>query len=304
MDLLGWRVSLGEKRLPFVEKFVSLGVLFDFSALNWGQLALDKKPGRVQKIKELIWSTLARRRLDLKMALSIHGKVSFAEGQTHGKVMAPLCRLLSRWASSPGERWISAEMSFALQAASGVLDTAKPRKIGRPSHSKPVLVFTDGACENITSVGGMIFDPEDGTVECYGAVVSPAFVDTWKSTAEQTQVIGQAEIFPVLVAKLTWQRRLAGRKAIYFIDNEAARLGLIKAYSPVLSSLKIIMQCLAFDFEHDALSWYARVPTAANLSDEPSRMLCKVAVGTFGATVVRPIGPEEATWGEVLESGL
>ena len=108
----------------------------------------------------------------------------------------------------------------------------------------------------------------------------------------------------MLVAKLTWLSRLRGRKAIYFIDNEAARLGLIKAYSPVLSSLKIIMQCLAFDYAEGALSWYARVPTAANPSDEPSRMMCRAAVGTFGATVVRPIGPGEATWSEVLEDGL
>ena len=92
--------------------------------------------------------------------------------------------------------------------------------------------------------------------------------------------------------------------AFDFIDDEAARLGLIKTYNPTLSSSMIIMQCLAFDFAHDSLSWYARVPTAANLSDEPSRMLCKVAVGTFGATVVRPVGPEEATSDKVLESGL
>ena len=199
---------------------------------------------------------------------------------------------------------MSEELTLALQAADRLFDSAGPRRISPPSEAKPVIVFTDGACEASTSVGAVLFDPDGGVVECYGAVVSSAFRATWKTKADQTQVIGQAEIFPVLVAKLTWQRRLAGRKAIYFIDNEAARLGLVKAYSPVLPSLKIIMQCLAFDYEHEALSWYARVPTAANPSDEPSRMMCKVAVGTFGAKVVRPVGPEEATWSEVLENGL
>ena len=40
------------------------------------------------------------------------------------------------------------------------------------------------------------------------------------------------------------------------IDNEAARLGLVKSYSPVLPSLKMIMASAVWDYEHDCKSWY------------------------------------------------
>ena len=84
---------------------------------------------------------------------------------------------------------------------------------------------------------------------------------------DQSQVIGQAEPFPVLLSKLTWARRLRDRRVIFFIDSDAARLGLVKAYSPVLPSLNIIMECLSWDYANASESWYARVPSSANISD-------------------------------------
>ncbi len=93
-----------------------------------------------------------------------------------------------------------------------------------------------------------------------------------KTTADVLQVIGQAEIFPILVAKLTWAEGLKGKRLLVFIDNESARLALVKSYSPVLASLKMVMEVAMWDYRHEVDSWYARVPTCANISDCVSRM--------------------------------
>ena len=90
------------------------------------------------------------------------------------------------------------------------------------------------------------------------------------------------------MAKRTWAEFLKGRRAIYFIDNEAARLGLVKAYSPVLPSLGLIMDCLNWDYANSAESWYARVPSAANISDGPSRLDFKLVQDELRATLVEP----------------
>ena len=42
---------------------------------------------------------------------------------------------------------------------------------------------------------------------------------------------------------------------IFFIDNEAARLGLVKSYSPVLPSLELIMKSAMWDYENDCKAW-------------------------------------------------
>ena len=69
----------------------------------------------------------------------------------------------------------------------------------------------------------------------------------WKD--EHVQNIASAEIFPAAVARWTWEHVISNRRAIYFIDNESARLALVKSYSPILPSLRLIMLCLEWDQE-------------------------------------------------------
>ena len=73
-------------------------------------------------------------------------------------------------------------------------------------------------------MGAVLLGPADGAVEYYGAIVSPELVRSWCKTDVQLQVIGQAELYPKLVSRLTWGARLKGYRAIYFMDNESDRL--------------------------------------------------------------------------------
>ena len=88
---------------------------------------------------------------------------------------------------------------------------------------------------------------------------------------DQLQVIGQAEIFPAIVAKCTWYRQLSGRRVMFYIANESARIALVKQYSPVVPSLELLMKSSALDAEQRISGWYARVPTHSNPADDPSR---------------------------------
>jgi hypothetical protein len=162
----------------------------------------------------------------------------------------------------------------------------------KKSTEPPVVVFVDGACDELegASVGGVLIDRNK--FECFGATLPPHLVSQWKSKEGQWQVIGQAEIFPLLVSRLTWRDALRGRRVLYFIDNDSARQAAIRSYSPVASSLKILMQIVEFDFEMSSLPWYTRVPTEVNISDEPSRMKYSGFVRDMGAKIVSPKFPE------------
>ena len=120
-------------------------------------------------------------------------------------------------------------------------------------------------------------------------------VREWATKDDQTQVICQAELFPTLVARLTWKDRLVGRRVLYFVDNDSARLALIKSYSPILSSLKIIEEVGGWDCANDSTAWVARVPTEANLSDGSSRMV-RDEIEEFFAEVVTPAIPDSRVW--------
>ena len=108
----------------------------------------------------------------------------------------------------------------------------------------PVLVFSDGACEvDGTSIGAVVIAPGVGA-QCFGATVSESTLESWRTKMGQRQLIGQAELFPLLVARLTWPDLLRSRRVLFFVDNESARIGMIRTYSPVLPSLGIVLDCL------------------------------------------------------------
>ena len=56
-----------------------------------------------------------------------------------------------------------------------------------------------------------------------------------------------------------------------FVDNESARSGLIKGSSRNEDSAKIIEEFVGIDLTEHATFWFARVPSASNLADDPSR---------------------------------
>jgi hypothetical protein len=129
-------------------------------------------------------------------------------------------------------------------------------------------------------------------VRVFGAQIPKGLEDSWKSKVGQDQVIGQAEIFPLHVARLTWSKFLSNKRVVYFIDNESARIASIRAYSPVEASLRIVMEGAAWDYHNGSTSWYARVPTTANIADDPSRMVISDYLRQLGAQTDRPIFPE------------
>jgi len=122
----------------------------------------------------------------------------------------------------------------------------------------------------VVGIGGVIFDPADGYSGYFGLEVGSEIVDASASEGSQ-QLIGQAELLPVALARAVWRSRFCRRSAIVFIDNEAARCGLIRAYSPNRHSGRLIDQVTYLDISDLALCWYERVPSASNVADPPSR---------------------------------
>ena len=152
------------------------------------------------------------------------------------------------------------------------LSTAKPRSVSAWSGRCPLIIFTDGACEDegrVVSHGAVLYDPEQKTSLMFGDNVPENWVTQWKSQGKQ-QLICQAELFPILVAKSTWEHLLTGRAILWFIDNNAALAAVIRSYSPVVENFDLLMINAKLDVRLQSLSWYSRVPSKSNLSDGPS----------------------------------
>ena len=99
-------------------------------------------------------------------------------------------------------------------------------------------------------------------------------VDEWRSQGGY-QVIGQAELLPVLVAAAIWRKDVTNRHTMFFIDQDAARRGLTNGYSSATRSGALIDMTTELLADSGAYSWSARVGTASNIADGPSRLSCE-----------------------------
>ena len=174
-----------------------------------------------------------------------------------------------------------------------VLCSSPPRSI-HARMEDPVLLFTDGACDPgegrfpCVTIGACIFDPRGGGPGYFGVQVGEALLAHWAEKVD-SQVIGQAELLPVLCALHAWAETLRSRPCLIFIDNDTARHGLMSGYSPVLKSAALISAMLAMLARLGSHAWFARVASASNIADDPSRLDFRVLEAMPGSRRVEPL---------------
>ena len=79
----------------------------------------------------------------------------------------------------------------------------------------------------VSTHGALLFDRRHGVREYLGDHVPALLAKQWSATGSK-QLIAQAELLPVVVAKRTWARRLEGRKILVFIDNEGVNAWCVR----------------------------------------------------------------------------
>ena len=277
MNLLGWTISTGEdKRKPFEKRFEILGAVISLPPPSGGpvtvenkQSRLDQIGGQVEELRHQLGKSVSR-----SLVESLKGRLLYASGHTFGKCTQLACQLLHRFSGAGASVKVSAELVHATSEALSLLVNAGPRRIDRWSDKPPILVFTDGAVEegaNKVTHGALLLDPVNQYSLVFGDHVPQMFVNAWMRFGKR-QVIAQTEIFPVLVAKETWANVLAGRSVLWFLDNESAKMALIRNFSPILDSFLLLQTNAKLDIETQSKNWYSRVPSRSNPSDSASRL--------------------------------
>ena len=105
----------------------------------------------------------------------------------------------------------------------------------------------------------------------FGSAISEDLVREWKEEGKM-QTIGQAELLPILMTKLTIPQVLAHRRIFFFIDNDSARMAMIRGISPSNSSHRIISSFVQDEAVRQTWTWFARIASHSNPGDGPSRL--------------------------------
>lgn len=284
MKLLGWEIAQEErKRLPFSKNFAILGAMVSLGDSHHGIVEVSNKPERLPDIK-LLFEELSAGRLPLAKLASLRGKMLYAASHTFGRMTHLAVQLLSRLDSNMQQLCVLAPY---IAEAIELLSRAGPRVLRPLSEERPILLFTDGACEQegeLVTHGAVFVDPDRNLWEFFGDKVPQPFLAKWRESGHK-QLIAQAELLPVVVAKKTWAKNLRDRKVLIFIDNESVKSSLVRSYSPSIHSLELLRVNAWVDAETQSWSWYTRVPSGSNIADDASRL----AFGRYdGWTQVHP----------------
>lgn len=295
MSMLGCSFATEDKKnKPFLSTFTALGVEFRLENSVAKCYEIANKAGRADGIALQVRNVLAKGYMSAQEAAELRGRFQYATAQLFGRVMVPAMRQLSVRSHALGSaHLLHSRLEAALRALVEFVQHGKPRLIDLNDKRKPVLVFTDGACEGSgfseVTVGGLLIDLEYGDRECFGCRVDDCIVEAWTGGCP-SQTIGQAELLPIALARQQWTQRLQGRKVLYCVDNDSARDAMVKGDSPSAASSQIIDAFYRMEFLRPCWPWFLRVASASNPADAPSR-LCFQYMSLLGAIRCRPVMP-------------
>ena len=246
----------------------ALGLIFDLSQFGKGKVLIKHTPERKRELIERLEEILTKGSLTPKEAESLRGRVQWYESYLFGRIAnLAVHRIGKRALSNLASR--DTKLDEELKSALSFLKE-------RVSHGLPLLIFTDGAFESDKdsgSVGGILFDESGVPLRFFAEVIPDLLLKALKEEAENP--IYLIELLAAYLAIFLWGGLRPARYVVSYIDNEASRLALIKAYSSTELGNVIVQMFVRLEDSCQWKVWFGRVGSHSNPSDAPSRLQVK-----------------------------
>lgn len=292
--LLGWTLSLEEKKnKPFAAIYNQLGLVVNMSQLKDGRAIYENKPERVADISEMVNDVIKRKRCPKPLMAEIRGKGQYAASQVAGRVANGVLHELGDHQYKARTDELSQHNLDLLARLRDIISNSRPRSISCFGETRPILVFTDAAAEGKdrrqVSIGALTIDTAVRPLRAnmWGRPVDDRLIDVWQKGGN-VQVIGQAELLPVVMVRAHHLEDFRHRRVIFFVDNDSARQTLIRGYSQATASKSMLRLFVDLELKCQCWTWFTRVPSKSNPSDDASRLDLTPSAANLFATVVQP----------------
>ncbi len=299
LALLGWDVSGGDKQVDFAQMFNALGVSFEIGRVPEARSVVFNSAKRSADMIKMMEEVLTRGTLSLKEVEVIRGKLQFMEAQAFGKIGKSLLRKLLYRRTAKSQ--ISDQDRIIIQDVIAWLKFSLLRVISPPLHSRPLLVFTDGACEPgqdgkpLVTCGGVLIDPNDEdpkrSKQLFGFTVRDDLVQRWLDTGKR-QLVTEAELYAVVTAVHLWADRIKGARVLLFVDSEPAMYSLIRGTSDIDPCAELVHEYSRTHARVQSFVWFVRIPSKSNPADAPSRLQLNEAASELGASIINAVQPD------------
>eukprot|EP00435_Cladocopium_sp_Y103_P065173 s116_g27.t1 len=270
--LTGWTYATeGKKCTAFGTKCKALGVEFGFSRSGERVLSIRNTEQRVQDLTAMISAVLEAGRLGKQDTLILRGKLGFADSFLHGRLGSLVLKQLADHAYGKTSR-LSSDLKLALSMMQHRLAVGRPREV-TAKRLETWYVYTDAAYEPETcsgGIGGALFSVAGQCLGWFGIVLDRDACNVFGASEKQT-IIYELELCAAVLALDFWANKMKHGLQVCFGDNDGARFSLIRGSCVNACAAKLMKYHLQREADHNLCTWFARVPTEANISDYPSR---------------------------------
>ena len=133
------------------------------------------------------------------------------------------------------------------------------------------FVVRDARFESTTftgDVGAVLVNDQGQVVHWFSQMLEE---EKCRLPAVAEQIITELEAVGVLAAINQWKVLLSRKHMVCFLDNEGARGSILRGRSSNSLLNTVAQQVCDAEEANCIFSWYARIPSASNLADPPSR---------------------------------
>ena len=260
---------MAKKATLFDKVFSSLGVSFDLEHICNFSVLLGHTESRRLELIETISDLLKCGYFTAKGVERLRGRLLWFEIFVCGRHANFLVARLGKYMrAGKGDLPMDSELKSTLQRLDARLEAGKPIEITRKLFST-WSCFTDGACEQECSIGGVLVGPQGTATMAFGSVIPAAFVEHF--FIDSKHPIYEVEILPLLVSLVVRGEFIDKCQVVFYVDNDSARAGLIKGAGATRMADAIIECVCTREADLQLRAWFNRVSSHANPSDGPSR---------------------------------
>ena len=229
-----------------------------------GILEIKNTEARVADLVKQIQSVLELGTLSRSDTLKLCGRLGFADGYLHGRLGALILKRLIDHAYGANPK-IDEDLAMLLRLMVTRLETAAPKKVDTHSFAE-WLVFADAAFERSQTWRSWC-----GECQAWFSVKLDDDLCNLLGAQEKETIIYELELLAACLALDVWKEYLKASYPVLYTDNDSVRHALIRGVGLGVVASAVMKKHLQLEVTNNTSSWFARVPTEANIADIPSR---------------------------------
>ena len=226
---------------------------------------------RKEELVQQLGAALESGVLDKQTCLVLRGRLGSADIFIHGRLGKLVLKRLSDHAYGRSKR-IDEELRSALEAMVERLKHAPPRSITAGSFQQ-WFIYTDasfGTDDRCGGLGGVLIDINCHVVAWFGLVLDQDFCVSL-GALEKGTIIYELELLAAVLAIDLWYDDNCTDFHVHYGEDDGVRFSLIRSCGTGNVAQCLMRYYVRLETKKCSQTWFARVPTEANISDFPSR---------------------------------